>query len=502
MNNEQIIWNYFKDKGFTDCGVASLMGNLYAESALNPTNLQNSSEKRLGMTDAQYTDAVDNGKYTNFVRDSAGYGLAQWTYWSRKQKLYDFCKEKNKSIGDLNTQLDFLYLELTTSYPSLVKILKSTNNIQEGSNAVLFQFEQPADQGASVQAKRASYGQIYYNKYGGNAMSSAVDRVIATATAEIGYLEKKSNSQLDSKTANAGDNNYTKYARDLDAKGNIYNGKKQGYAWCDVFVDWCFITTFGADLGMKLLCQPYNGAGAGCTYSAQYYKNKGQFHKANPQPGDQIFFTQDGGKTSCHTGLVTKVSSSLVYTIEGNTSSTAGVVSNGGCVREKSYSLTSSYIYGYGRPDWSIIPGANTTITSKDITPYQGKTTSSLNCRNAPNTSSSIIKTYPQGAIVTISKENGTWGYTGIGWVSLSYIQKITVEDDEDMTQEKFNEMMDNYWKQKASEKATWGQENLDWAVQQGILQGSEQGLMPNKFCSRLEVVTMLQRVANKLGLK
>ena len=78
--NAQIIWNYFKSKGFSDCGIAGLMGNLFAESGLIPTNLQNSYEKKLGMTDSQYTSAVDNGTYKNFVKDSAGYGLAQWTF--------------------------------------------------------------------------------------------------------------------------------------------------------------------------------------------------------------------------------------------------------------------------------------------------------------------------------------------------------------------------------------------------------------------------------------
>ena len=184
---------------------------------------------------------------------------------------------------------------------------------------------------------------------------TAIERLIATAKAEEGYLEKATNNQLDSKTANAGRNNWTKYARDLDHIGNIYNGKKNGYAWCDIFVDWCFITTFGVELGMKLLCQSYGGAGAGCTYSAQYYKNKGQFHSKNPQAGDQIFFTNDGGASSSHTGIVIGVGNGRVYTIEGNTSSTAGVVANGGCVRSKSYSLSYSCIYGYGRPDWTLV---------------------------------------------------------------------------------------------------------------------------------------------------
>lgn len=183
-----------------------------------------------------------------------------------------------------------------------------------------------------------------------------IERLLTIAQAEEGYLEKASNSQLDSPTANAGKNNWTKYARDLDALGRVYNGKKNGYAWCDIFVDWCFITTFGLDLGMKLLCQAYSGYGAGCTWSMRYFKQKGQFHKTNPQPGDQVFFTMDGGETSHHTGLVVKVDESRVYTIEGNTSSAAGVVANGGCVRSKSYALSYAQIAGYGRPDFGLVP--------------------------------------------------------------------------------------------------------------------------------------------------
>ena len=183
---------------------------------------------------------------------------------------------------------------------------------------------------------------------------SAVDRVIAVARGEIGYIEKESNAQLDDKTANAGDENWNKYARDLDNLGVIYNGRKNGYAWCDIFVDWCFISCFGLEVGMALLCQAKKGLGAGCTYSANYFKQKGQFHAKDPQPGDQIFFTNDGGKTSYHTGLVVDVKGGKVYTVEGNTSSTPGVVENGGMVRDKSYSLTYSKIAGYGRPDYSI----------------------------------------------------------------------------------------------------------------------------------------------------
>lgn len=84
------------------------MGNLKAESGLNPKNLQNSFEKKLGMNDDEYTTAVDKGTYKNFIKDGAGYGLAQWTFWSLKQELYNYSKNENKSIGDLNMQIAVL----------------------------------------------------------------------------------------------------------------------------------------------------------------------------------------------------------------------------------------------------------------------------------------------------------------------------------------------------------------------------------------------------------
>lgn len=165
MDNTEKIWKYLKSKGLNDYGAAGLMGNLYAESGLNPKNLQNSYEKKLGYTDAQYTAAIDNGKYKNFVKDSAGYGLAQWTYWSRKQALIDFCKTAGTSIGDLDMQLNFLWKELSDGYRGVINVLMNATSVIEASNTVLLQFERPADQSASVQLKRAEYGQAYYDKY-------------------------------------------------------------------------------------------------------------------------------------------------------------------------------------------------------------------------------------------------------------------------------------------------------------------------------------------------
>lgn len=177
---------------------------------------------------------------------------------------------------------------------------------------------------------------------------SEKDKVIEIALAEVGYVEKASNSNLDSKTGNSGSGNYTKYARDLD-NINFYNGKKNGYAWCDIFVDWCFVQAFGKERALELLCQPEKSTGAGCGFSMNFYKTHNQFYK-KPEIGDQIFFTD--GTSIYHTGLVYKVDSSKVYTVEGNTSDVSYVDGNGGKVCKKSYSLNLSNIAGYGRPKY------------------------------------------------------------------------------------------------------------------------------------------------------
>jgi peptidoglycan hydrolase-like protein with peptidoglycan-binding domain len=194
-------------------------------------------------------------------------------------------------------------------------------------------------------------------------MAYTASKLIEIAEAEVGYLEKKSNSNLDSKTENAGYNNYTKYARDLKNAG-YYNGNKNGYAWCDVFVDWLFYQLCDKDArkAEDMICQT-GDYGAGCTYSMRYYKNAGRFY-SSPKPGDQIFF--GSGSNASHTGIVYKVDSSKVYTIEGNTSSASGVVANGGGVFKKSYARNYAKILGYGRPRYNEEPVTNNDTTKAE----------------------------------------------------------------------------------------------------------------------------------------
>lgn len=194
-------------------------------------------------------------------------------------------------------------------------------------------------------------------------MANYASKLIKVAEAEVGYLEKETNKSLDSKTANAGDNNYNKYARDFDTKYiNFYNGKKNGFAWCDVFVDWCFVSAFGVNEALKLLGQPLKSCGAGCTWSANYFKQIGCF-SSKPAVGAQIFFKDSKGEP-CHTGLVYKIDSNYVYIIEGNTSNASGVVANGGAVAKKKYTINYSRIYGYGIPKYDKEPVKQQTTTA------------------------------------------------------------------------------------------------------------------------------------------
>ena len=175
---------------------------------------------------------------------------------------------------------------------------------------------------------------------------SKASEVVAIAISQIGYKEKATNKNLDDNTANAGSANWTKYARDLfDAK--YYNGNKNGFAWCDVFVDWCFFKAYGATEGQRIECQT-GDCGAGCTFSMQYYQAKGRFDK-NPKVGDQIFFRYSGSSGADHTGIVVEVTSSQIVTVEGN---------SGDQVKKNTYARTYGCIIGYGHPLYDETDGA------------------------------------------------------------------------------------------------------------------------------------------------
>ena len=166
------IWDFLKAAGFNDYATAGIMGNINAESGMRSNNLQDTYAREFGMSDAQYTAAVDSGEYTNFINDSAGYGLCQWTYHTRKKKLYDLAKAKNKSISDIDIQLELLLKELK-GMTGLYNTLKNATSVRQASDAFMIQFENPYDKSEKRKEERANFGMVYYNKYskqGGNTI--------------------------------------------------------------------------------------------------------------------------------------------------------------------------------------------------------------------------------------------------------------------------------------------------------------------------------------------
>lgn len=190
-----------------------------------------------------------------------------------------------------------------------------------------------------------------YAKEGGNSMSNtnekAIDALIKIAEQEIGYLEKKSNSQLDDKTANAGNANYTKYWRDLKPSWN-------GSAWCAVFVSWCMVQAFGMETAKKLLKHESDFPYVYCpTLGARFTKY------SDPQKGDVVIFYRNG--EFAHTGIVIKVEGDKFWTIEGNTSGGSTIIANGGGVCKKSYYNSQLPGTKFCRPDYSIVKSINSS---------------------------------------------------------------------------------------------------------------------------------------------
>lgn len=150
------MYQYLRKEGLTHAGAVGLLGNIKAESNFVSNNLQQTYEKKLGMSDKEYTAAVDSGKYSKekFMKDSAGYGLCQWTYRTRKANLYDFAKKKKASIGSASMQLDFLINELKNSYKAVYNKLCKTDSIDEAARYVMLKFEKPANVTESAQKGR------------------------------------------------------------------------------------------------------------------------------------------------------------------------------------------------------------------------------------------------------------------------------------------------------------------------------------------------------------
>ena len=343
--NEKTIWNFLTGKGLNAYAVAGIMGNLYAESGLMPNNLQNTYNNKLGKTDAEYTAAVDNGSYGNFVKDSAGYGLAQWTYHTRKAALLEYAKAAGKSIGDLETQLGFLMKELTEGYKATLSVLKSAKTVTAASNAVLTQFERPADQSDTVKTKRAGYGQKYYNQYAAGAVSNKKNG----GTSNMNVSEVRKNFAAKA-AAHMGAREGTAAHKAIIDRYNEHKPLAQGYkvtytdAWC---------ATFASEIAIEAGYTDIIPTECSCNRQIKLWQQMGRWCENDakvPEPGDYIYYDwDDNGVGDCtgsaeHVGIVESCNGNTITVIEGNKSNAVG---------RRTLEVNGRYIRGYGVPDFA-----------------------------------------------------------------------------------------------------------------------------------------------------
>ena len=193
------------------------------------------------------------------------------------------------------------------------------------------------------------------------------EKLIKTALSYVGYLEKKSNANLDNFTANAGKNNYTRFCRDYE----IYT-KTTGFQpsyWCAEYVSCCVVEAFGLAAAEELLC---GGLFASCTIGRDRFKKHGQFHTENPLPGDIVMFYNSNRTGLAHCGLVTRVTNTHLHTVEGNTSSGKNtVIDNGGAVAEKVYQLNNARIAGYCRMKLDDVEPTVAVVKNQPIAKFQ-----------------------------------------------------------------------------------------------------------------------------------
>lgn len=444
-SNEEKIWNFLFDNLKNKFGTAGLMGNLYAESGLSPINLQNSYEKKLGYTDTTYTAAVDKGAYLNFAHDSAGYGLAQWTYWSRKQNLYNYATKTKASIGDLEMQLNFLMSELSNSYKSVLNTLKNAKSVEEASNAVLLNFEKPKDQSVENQKKRASYGQKFYDKYAGSPSETIAPQPISAPSAVPAVIKQTSTHNTTTKKNRAINWIVLHYTAGVKSEPGHARKVAQGFATssrqasADFIVDDGEIVQYNPD-PKNYYCWAVGGSKyskVNTTLGAKYYgqcmnNNSISIEMCSRKKNTSTLSVADDDwyltDAVINNAIILTRYLMKTYNIDINHvimhhMVTGKICPQPWCKTEKALSNWYSFLNNVQSGNDIINP-----IPDEPVSAYSVKVTAnSLNIRKGPGVAYSIVGSLKKGEYINIIEEsNNNWGRLEDerGWISLKYTVK------------------------------------------------------------------------------
>ncbi len=502
-NNPEKMFNFLRQQGFTEAGSAAVVGNGYAESGCSPINLQNNGNRELDMTDEQYTAAVDNGTYTNFVNDKYGYGIFQWTYWSRKQNLLNYAKSKGVSIGDLEMHMNFLMQELNAGYKPLLNILRTSNSVSECSNAFMLQFERPANQSVENQNKRVSYGREFYNKFcgkGGTTMGYTNSPLVDCVKMSPNHSGKRTH-RIDRITPHCvvGQCSAERIGDCFPAGREASCNYGIGYdGRVCLIVDeanrsWCTSSNANDQRAITIECasdstHPYAFKDACykklvklCIDICQrngikkmlWINNKEKALNYEPKAGEGIF--------TVHRWYANKsCPGDWMYNRMGQLCDEVNAGLNGG---------------SYNPPEQGAVVNYQAKVIADD----------GLNCRIQPYVANNnLIMTYPAGTILTITKEQNGWGYTGTGWVSLDYVEKIqnTVEGDDYMTRDQILKEIGDKYITTYSELPDWAKPDMRELLNNGTINGgTDYATDPddiNMFMSDIKAIIVAKRMMEK----
>lgn len=176
----RFIWDWFRSKGLSAEATAALMGNLYSESFCVPYIVQGNLTYPFSSS-WDYTEDVNNNVISeyDFVHNGpngGGYGLAQWTISSRKQGYYNYYRDNGfSSIGDKTLGCAYVYRELETGWSTTLQYLKGNSSMRNKTVYVLQNYENPRNQGLSVQTLRYNRALCIYEYMYGTSYSDPDD---------------------------------------------------------------------------------------------------------------------------------------------------------------------------------------------------------------------------------------------------------------------------------------------------------------------------------------
>lgn len=470
--NETTIWKYLKANGLTDAGAAGLMGNLQAESGLQPTNLQNTFEKSLGFSDEAYTKAVDSGEYDNFVMDKAGYGLAQWTWHGRKQNLLNYARQRKTSIGDLQMQLDFMIKEIA-GYKNVVAVLTTTDSVREASDIVLTQYEKPANQSEAVKRKRAGFGQEIYNRNTQGGESDMSNSSLATYTKISPNKTSPRNHKIDTITIHcmAGQlsvetcgNVFAPSSRQASSNYGIGPDGRIGIYVEEKDRSWC--SSNGANDHRAITIEVASDAKHPYAVKDAAYKSllnlvtdickrngikklvwsNSKSDRVNHTNGCNMTVHRDYANKSCPGDYLYNLHGQIAAEVNkrlGASGSEDKPQETAGYYRiRKIWADAKTQVGAYKNLDgakkecdkhlgYSVFDDQGNKVYPKEVAPAFKEytviiTCGVLNVRKGPSTSYGVATTVRKGEVYTIVGEQNGWGKlkSGAGWISLAYTKK------------------------------------------------------------------------------